>query len=199
MKSFFESMEPWRRPEGSLHLYVLPSEEDRDRFSTAQEPLAGLDNLPLMPASYLHGTVSQLAQYDEDVSQAQYTVLGEALAATCAGLRPFDLDFGAPQADDGAVGCWASVSQDWDRLVQGCRRTVGEAWGLEAPAPPAAPHVTLAYATGPVDRDDVATRLADAGRIGIVRVDRLHLVSVTVRPERGTFDFTELANWDLGT
>lgn len=199
MESFFETMEPWRKPEGSLHLYVLPGEEDKDRFVEAQESLAGIDDLPLMPSSYLHCTVARLAQFDEDVTQAEYTRLGDALQELCSGLRSFTLHFGPPQADDVAVGCWASASDDWDRLVEGCRRTVAETWGSDAPAPPAAPHLSLAYSNGSADDTLVATRLAEAQPLGAVRVQKLHLVSVTVRPERGTFDFTELANWDLGS
>lgn len=198
MKSFFDNMEPWRKPEGSLHLYVLPLDQDRDRFASAQEALTGIDDLPLMPASYLHCTVARLAQFDEDVTQADYTRLGDALQELCAGLNPFKLDFGPPQADDDAVGCWASVSKDWDALVEGCRRTVITAWGTEPPSPPVAPHLSLAYAKASVDSDLVAARLAEAQALGAVRVRTLHLVSVTVRPQRGTFDFTELANWDLG-
>lgn len=198
MKSFFESMEPWRKPEGSLHLYVLPGEDDRDRFTGAQETLAGIDHLPLMPASYLHCTVARLAQFDEDVTQADYTRLGDALQELCAALDPFILNFGPPQADGVAVGCWAAASKDWDALVEGCWSTVATSWGTETTAPPVAPHLSLAYAKGAVDSALVADRLAEAQPLGAVRVQTLHLVSVTVRPERGTFDFTELANWDLG-
>ncbi len=198
MKSFFTGMEPWRKPEGSLHFYVLPGEEDRDRFIDAQEALADIDNLPLMPASYLHCTVARLAQFDEDVTQAEYTQLGDALQELCSGLSSFTLDFGAPQAVANAVGSWASPSKDWDALVEGCRRTVSETWGSDAFDSPAAPHLSLAYAKGPVDDAVVTGRITDAQPIGAVHVGTLHLVSVTVRPERGTFDFTELANWDLG-
>lgn len=198
MKSFFASMEPWRKPEGSLHLYVLPAEEDRERFFEAQEPLASIDNLPLMPASNLHCTVARLAQFDEDVSQAQYTQLGDVLQELCSELDPFTLDFGPPQADALTVACRAADSQGWDSLVEGCRRKVSETWGADAFASPAAPHLSLAYANGPVDDALVADRLAHARPIGGVHVSTLHLVSVTVRPERGTFDFTELAKWDLG-
>ncbi len=198
MKSFFASMEPWRKPEGSLHLYALPGEEDARRFVEAQEAVAGIDNLPLMPASYLHCTVVRLAQFDEDVTQAEYTQLGDALQELCSGLRSVTLDFGPPQAGDDAVACWASASGDWDALVEGCRRTVAATWGTEPLAPPVAPHLSLAYANASVDNDLVVVRLAGAQPLGAVQVRTLHLVSVTVRPERGTFDFTELANWDLG-
>ncbi len=199
MESFFTSMEPWRKPEGSLHLYVLPGEDDTDRFIEAQEALKDVDDLPLMPASYLHCTVARLAQFDEDVSQAEYTRLGDALQELCSGLRAFTLDFGPAQADGTAVVCWASPSKDWDRLVEECRRTVAATWGGEAPAPPEAPHLSLAYAKGAIDDDLVSGRLVEAEPIGAVHVRTLHLVSVTMRPERGTFDFTELANWDLGS
>ena len=48
-----------------------------------------------------------------------------------------------------------------------------------------------------MDDDLVAPRLDGAAEIGPTRIDRVHLVSVTVRPERGTFDWIELANIDL--
>lgn len=198
MQSFFESMPPWRKPEGSLHLYVLPHEDDRERFLSAQEAVAGIDDLPLMPAAYLHCTVTRLAQFDEDVTQAQYTQLGDALQELCAGLSPFTLDFGAPQASESSVVCWAKGSKAWDTLVEGCDRTVAATWGVEPHAPPVAPHLSLAYAKASVDADLVTARLTAAPPFGAVRVHTLHLVSVTVRPERGTFDFTELAIWDFG-
>lgn len=199
MKSFFATMEPWRKAEGSLHLYALPDQEERARLVVAQEALNGIEGLPLMPASYLHCTVQRLAQFDEDVTQAHYTQLGEALAVMCAALKPFDLDFGAPLATELSVGCWTARSGAWDRLLQGCRETVASTWGGDTPAPPTAPHLSLAYAKSPVDDAVVAARLANVPPIGTLHVGTLHLVSVTVRPERGTFDFTELANWDLGS
>ncbi|MGO1385045.1 MAG: 2'-5' RNA ligase family protein [Arachnia sp.] len=199
MKNFFSRMEPWRKPEGSLHLYALPDEDERERLFTVQEALSGIDGLPLMPPAYLHCTVTRLAQFDEDVTQVQYTQLGDALQELCTQLSPFSLDFGAPRAGEDAVGCWAAESRSWDALVEGCRRTVFATWGLEPHAPPVAPHLSLAYARASVDTDLVTARLTAAQPLGAVRVQTLHLVSVTVRPERGTFDFTELANWDLGS
>ncbi len=199
MKSFFDAMEPWRKSEGSLHLYVLPDEEESERFVAAQEALAGIANLPLMPAPYLHCTVQRLAQFDEDISQSEFSRLGDALGKVCAELPPFALDLKAPRADETAVVCWGDRSQDWNRLVQGCLQTVTETWGGETPAPPSGPHVSLAYANGPVDRDLVGAQLANVEPPGTLHARTLHLVSVTVRPARGTFDFTELANWDLGS
>ncbi|MDO5735711.1 MAG: hypothetical protein Q4P15_04495 [Propionibacteriaceae bacterium] len=197
MESFFARMEPWRKPEGSLHLYVLPGEDETERFTAAQSTLTDIEHLPLMPEAYLHCTVQRLAQFDDEVSQSQYTRLGEALEAFCSGMPAFDLQFRSPQADDVAVACWAADSPAWDALVSGCRDVVTDTWGVAPPAPPASPHLSLAYAKGAVPHDLVESRVADVTPLGTVHVSRLHLVSVTVRPERGTFDFTSLANWDL--
>lgn len=197
MENFFERMEPWRTPEGALHLYVLPADDERERFVAAQQSIYGIDHLPLMPEAYLHCTVQRLAQFDDEVSQTDLTALGTAVQNLCSALPAFDLDFGRPVASNVAVACQASHSGGWDRLVAGCRDIVAEAWGITPPAAPASPHLSLAYASGPVPDAVVAERLAEVEPLGTVRVDALHLVSVTVRPERGTFDFTSLANWDL--
>lgn len=199
MDSFFERMEPWRKSEGSLHLYVLPAEDERELFFNVQQSLAGIENLPLMPAAYLHATLLRLAQFDEDVSQKEYSRLGREIDEFCATLEPFDLDFGPPVADDVALCCWATATPAWEQLTQGCRATVERAWGVEPFASPAVPHVSLAYAKGMVNGDLVAATLEGVASPGRIRVDKVHLVSVTARPERGTFDFTELANWDLGS
>lgn len=199
MESFFERMEPWRKPEGALHLYALPDDDETERFMAAGRALLDVEHLPLMPEAYLHATVQRLPQFDDEVSQADLTSLGAALGRLCAELPAFDLYFDRPVADEVAVVCGASASAEWDALVAGCREVVADTWGVAPPAAPAGPHVSLAYATGAVSRELVGQRLAEADPIGTVRVDALHLVSVTVRPERGTFDFTSLANWDLAS
>lgn len=199
MKSFFESMKPWRKPEGSLHLYLLPKEEDKERFMEVQDLLRGIEHLPLMPAAYLHCTVARLAQFDEDVTQAEYTSLGDDLEELCSGLSPVTLQFHAPLSDDLTVACLAAPSWEWKNLARGCQKTVAESWGMDTFPPPATPHVSLAYAMGSVDEALVAARLAESQPLGAMSLSTLHLVSVTVRPQRGTFDFTELANWDLGS
>lgn len=197
MENFFARMEPWRKLEGALHLYVLPSDDDAERFQSVQDALEGLQHLPLMPTPYLHATLQRLSQFDDEVAQADFTRLGDALAEVCSELPAFDLDFGRFRAGDVAVESWASPSKDWDSLLAGCRQCVTDVWGSAPPAPPAGPHLSLAYATGPVDDDMVTARLAAVEPLGTLRVSTLHLVSVTARPERGTFDFTALANWDL--
>ncbi|RMB62327.1 2'-5' RNA ligase family protein [Tessaracoccus antarcticus] len=197
MESFFARMEPWRKPEGALHLYVLPGDDTIDRFAAAQRSIDGVEHLPLMPEAYLHCTLQRLAEFDDEVAQQDFTRLGDCLGAALSGLPSFDLTFGGPRAGEVAVEVSAASSPEWDGLVTSSRRAIVEAWGHEPPAPPAAPHLSLAYATGSVGHEKVASLLADVEPIGAMRVGAVHLVSVTVRPERGTFDFTSLANWDL--
>jgi hypothetical protein len=112
-------------------------------------------------------------------------------------LGAFDVALGAPAAGAHTVGCSAPSSPQWEALVSGVRRAASDTFGGELPPPPHAPHASLAYATGDVDDTLVASRLVGAAEIGLVRIDRVHLVSVTVRPDLGTFDWIELANVDL--
>ena len=197
MENFFARMEPWRKREGALHLYVLPSDDDVERFTAAREALSDIEHLPLMPEPYLHCTVQRLAQFDDEVTQPDLTRLGTILDETCSTLPAFTLELGPARAGEVAVESWAAPSPDWDVLVEASRSSVTQAWDTPPPAAPAGPHLSLAYATDPVPHDLVDARLAALGPLGTLRVDTLHLVSVTVRPERGTFDFTSLANWEL--
>lgn len=199
MDSFFERMDPWRKPEGSLHLYVLPNDDEREILFEVQQSLIGVDELPMMPAGYLHATVLRLAQFDEDVSQKEYSRLGETMDEFCATLHPFDLHFGRPLPDDVALSCWAPSTAAWEQLLGGCRATVAGTWGMEPFAAPVGPHVSLGYAKGRVDDALLAEKLEGVCGPGPLHVAKLHLVSVTVRPELGTFDFIQLANWDLGS
>ncbi len=199
MHSFFATMEPWRRNDGAFHLYALPREADLERFVVAQSLLAGVERLPLMPAPYLHCTVQRLAQFDDELSQHQLTHLGGALTNALAEVPAFDLDFEAPSIGPSAVTCEAAPSGAWDRLVAAARGGVRDALGEEPalPGPPRRPHLSLSYATGNIDDRHVQALIDGASPIGWVRIDELHLVSVTVRPELGIFDFTSLASWDL--
>ena len=196
MRSFFDYMPPWVRNEGSLHVYALPDDRARDRLAEESLRLDGIVGLPRMPEPWLHLTVSRLSQFD-DLSHAELTRLAEALGREVEGLGAFDVALGAPAAGAHTVGCSAPSSAQWEALVSGVRRAASDTFGGELPPPPHAPHASLAYATGDVDDTLVASRLVGAAEIGLVRIDRVHLVSVTVRPDLGTFDWIELANVDL--
>jgi len=197
MRSFFEAMAPWPQNEGSLHLYVLPDEATRERLRTAQEALAGIDHLPLMPPAYLHFTLQRLSQFD-DLPQAELSRLAEHLTTQIDGLGRFAMHLGGPTLHETAIEITAAPSDEWDALVAAVRRGLGNAFPDDGLLPPPhAPHLSLAYATGPASDELVTEALIGLAPIGEVVVDGLQLVSVTVRPELGIFDFTELAGWPL--
>ncbi|MHA6524376.1 2'-5' RNA ligase family protein [Tessaracoccus sp. G1721] len=196
MQSFFDSMTPWDHNDGSLHVYVLPDDDVADRIEKLQARIDGVTGLPPMPRAWLHFTVNRLAQFD-DLSMAELTRLAESLTAELAGVAAFDLEVGAPQVHNVAVECVAEATPGWDALVDAVRRAALATFGGTMPDRPYAPHVSLAYATAEVSDDELRERLDGAPAVGRVRVGKVHLVSVTVRPEVGTFDFVELANWSL--
>lgn len=196
MDSFFASMTPWPRNDGSLHVYALPDEALRDRLETVSVLLDDVAGLPRMPLSWLHFTVSRLAQFD-DIGQAGLTALCDALTRELAGLSPVAVELGVPAPGPVGVTVEAPASPGWDALVAAVRRAAAAVSDDPLPPAPHGPHVSLAYATAPVDDAVVVERLAGATPVGGFTITGLHLVSVTVRPELGTFDWTELASWDL--
>lgn len=197
MENFFEHMTPWARHDGSLHLYVVPGDADVARFAAAQQLIAGVNSLPPMPPALLHVTVQRLAQFDDQVTQADLSRMGTALSAELSDVASFDLDFGPPRAEASAVVCTADTTKGWEGMRAAVLRALAQALPGDLPEPPHAPHLSLAYATGHVDDAVIAARLEGAEPVGRVRVAQVHLVSVTVRPSNGTFDFTNLANWEL--
>ncbi|GAA4908011.1 hypothetical protein GCM10025789_29420 [Tessaracoccus lubricantis] len=195
MRSFFEQMTPWTRNDGSLHVYALPADDVRDRLDQAAARLDGVPNLPVMPAAWRHFTVRRLAQFD-DLKHADLSRLAQHLTDELDGVKAFELNLGAPQAQPVAVECIAPSTPEWVALVDAVARAA-EAFGGEVLGAPYGPHVSLAYATGDVDEAELIRRLADAPEVGPAVIGSVHLVSVTVRPELGWFDWVELANWTL--
>ncbi|MDO5683920.1 MAG: 2'-5' RNA ligase family protein [Propionibacteriaceae bacterium] len=195
MRSFFDHMTPWTQPDGSLHVYALPDDDVQERLDEAAARIDGVPNLPLSPASWRHFTVRRLSQFD-DLKHAELSRLAQCLTDELEGLSPVDLTVGGPQLHDVAVAVEGAPNAEWDALVAAVGRAASS-FGGEVLDPPYAPHLSLAYATGDVDSAEVRRRLEGAPEIGSVRLNTVHLVSVTVRPELGWFDWVELANWSL--
>lgn len=180
-----------------MHLYALPDDDFRARLLAAQESLTGVEHLPLMPPAYLHMTVHRLTQFD-DLPQAEFTRLAQHLTPFFDAFPAFTVDMGAPALHETSVGVTAAPSAEWDALIDGVRRVLSEAFpGEDLLYPPHAPHLSLGYATGPASDDEIRARLEGQPAIGEVCIGSVELVSVTVRPDLGIFDFTGLANWPL--
>lgn len=195
MRSFFEQMAPWPQNDGSLHLYALPDGDVRERLDEAAALIDGVPNLPLVPDAWRHFTVRRLAQFD-DLKQAELSRLADCVTEAVEGVGPFDLNVGTPQVHDRAVECVAEANPGWEALINAAGKAAA-AFGGEVKDAPYAPHLTLAYATGDVEDTELHRRLGPAQAIGTVHIGQVHLVSVTVRPELGWFDWVELANWSL--
>ena len=199
MRNYFADVERWPEGAGALHLYVLPGESPlSERLADAQERIEGIDGLPLQPQPYLHLTLQRLAQFDDQVAQRQLSDLGAALDDALSGTAPFNLTFDLPNVTDRTVECTAHPSREWDELVATVREALRATFGPELPAPPHAPHLSLAYATGEADDVLVAERLARSAPLGGFTVTDVHLVSVTMHPKVGVYSFTTLASWPLG-
>lgn len=196
MRNFFDSTAPWERNDGSLHLYVVPDTALGDRLVEAQARLQGIPDLPTLPRPWLHFTINRLAQFD-DIGQRELSRLADALTQRLVDVPAFDLELGEPVVQDTAVEVVAAPTPGWDLLVTAVRDAALDTFGGTMPDSPHAPHVSLAYATGPVDDGWVREKLAGLRPLGRFQVGAVHLVSVTVRPELGVFDFVELANWPL--
>lgn len=197
MLSFFDAMTPWARNDGSLHVYALPEEEVADRLEGLSVRLDDLDSLPRMPRAWLHATVARLAQFD-DLGQAGLSRLCDELGSEVERVPAFEVRLGAPEVTGTAVTCTGEATRAWASLVGAVAAAASRFSDDPLPPAPHAPHVSLGYATGQVDDDEVRARLAGAPAAGAFPVREVHLVSVTVRPELGTFDWTELASWQLG-
>lgn len=195
MRSFFDHMTPWPRHVGALHLYALPDDAVGDRLEAISQALGDVAHLPRMPRPWLHLTVSRLAQFD-DLSQRELTALADALTTELDAVSAFPLDLGAARATVDSVTCAAEPTPAWQGLVGAVRAAVASVYPDDAPpTAPEAPHISLAYATGGADDAEISRRLEGLPPVGEMMVNRVHLVSVTVRPELGTFDWIELANW----
>lgn len=196
MQNFFTEVEDWPRLEGALHLYALPTPEFAERAADAATPLAGIENLPLMPASYFHFTIQRLAQFDDLLSAAQLSELGARLNQVAESTQAFELRFGPLTTTGNSVVAWAEPSQAWDQLADVIRDALTATTSEPLPQGPPGPHLTLAYATGEVS-DSQTRELLSADALGPCPVAGFSLVSVTVRPELGIFDFITLADWQL--
>lgn len=121
MHNFFSEVAGWPRLEGALHLYALPNAEFAERAAEASSRLAGIANLPLMPSAYFHFTLQRLAQFDDLLSAAQLSDLGERLNQVADTTSSFVLDFGQLESTSNSVVSWARPNETWDRLLVAIR------------------------------------------------------------------------------
>lgn len=184
-----------------MRAVVALYQEELLRTGVAAEHHLGLQDL-----EYLHFTVQMLARYRRQVPPHVLDALMERLKADLAGVEPFSLRVGPPQASVHAVEMWVDplADQTWSGLVAVVRNSIAAELGAEVMPPVASngrPHVSLGYGYGDGDSGVIMSALKDlTDRPGLVEVPvrELELVAVTQHPHRGAFTWDTAAVLPVG-
>jgi 2'-5' RNA ligase len=153
----------WPAGEYHWHVHVLPPAHVAETIAATYAPLAGLHpELAVVAAPWIHVTV--LHSVPEHVlTRRQVTAVRDRLAARLADLPPIETVV-RPACVWGAFGVAAPVTRTrgLEPLWAAARDVLAEVSGSGEHLPRVyAPHITTAYATGPVPVDDVRRWLGD--------------------------------------
>ena len=201
---FATTVDDWDDPSGALHAYLLPDDATVDALRPALAALEPLDYLAVQPASGLPATVLRFPSIIAELGADPLRDLEAAVAAAAAGQGPLELTFGEPHPTSDSVLLAANADEGWDSLVELIRRAGKQALGDGADlyAPPFAPHLTLAYATGDGDDARINELLDEAGacvQLGPVRFGQIAWCAVHQNRFEGTYTFDVLFHTPLGT
>ncbi len=182
---------------GSLQLIATLPAETVDRLDSLLPQLAS-KHLRAMPLGYLHLPLQRLGDFDSDLTQADYTALGTALNQAYADRQAFSLAFSQPQLVDVGVAVTAEATPEWHNLIAATRRALTQTRKTPLPEAAGSPRIMLLHAIGEIDEAAAAAALQASPALGPVTVAEVALVSMSARPELGTFDYHILANFKLG-
>jgi hypothetical protein len=206
MKSFFDPDRLWPEGERVLQLYVLP-DLHRDRqlaqlTTRCREVLSGFSatDRPI-PAEWLHVTIQPINHgIYEPLNNAIQQRLIDELAAVFAPVPAFQTLVGSPLAYP--TGAIADLSDDapFNNLIERAHKVVTTVCGPDAAGFDTRPaHMTLAYAHGEQDTDQVARALRRGVRPShaLMTVDAVHLVEVEQVPELCVYRWTPVHRFPL--
>lgn len=197
MRTHFWWRPGWALDRPYLTWHVLPDADVIAQVEDLRDRLAGIGNLAVVAPERLHVTGPGVGFADTvppDRVTAMVAVAGRALA----GIPVFTARVGKPAVADSAVYLPVDAAQ-----LTGVRRALREAVRTAGLEPPGAdderyrPHLTLAYATGPGSRREVAERLAGVPWSGAAcHVGSVHLLALRMTPP--TYDWEVRAVVPLG-
>ena len=197
MRTHFWWRPGWAPDRPYLTWHVLPDADLIAQVGALQDRLAGIGNLAVVAPDRLHVTGPGVGFADtlpSDRVAAMVAAAGRALA----GLPAFASRVGGPAVADAAV--YLPVDATHLTGVRHALRDAMRTAGLEPPGADDAryrPHLTLAYATGPGSRREVAERLAGVPWSGAdCRVGAAHLLALRMTPP--TYDWRVRAVVPLG-
>lgn len=203
VSSFFAgTVDDWSDPSGQLHAYLVPEDVVLEWLQEPVRALEPLSFLATQPRRALHATVLRFPFLIRDLPEDGLARLSAASAQRCLTVGPLLLDFDEPHPTADSVLLRAEPTSAWSRLVDAARAAAVEALGEEARryAPPPAPHLTLAYATGEGEDSEIVAALdgdRPPRRLGTVTFDRLVWCAVHQNRTSGTYTFDTLFHTPL--
>lgn len=153
----------WPAGEAHLHLHALPPSHLAETIADTYAGLADLHpDLALVPPAWIHMTVLHSLPTAQ-LTEHQLTEIEVRLTARLGACRPIEVVMG-PGVCWGAFGVVSQIARtsDLDPLWEAARDVVAEVTGSDEYLPRRyAPHVSIAYSTGPVPVDAVRRWLGD--------------------------------------
>ncbi|MFB6726738.1 2'-5' RNA ligase family protein [Kribbella sp. NPDC056345] len=207
MKPFFGDVKAadWRRPDGLLHVYVLPPPEVlamADAYQQLMKPHHETGLVSLQPRAFLHYTVQLIDRHVTEITDDQLAALKSALDAEAGPVEPFELT-----AVHGVVGVHGVTIYTepptplFTALNQRVRAAVAEALGPDAVpeqqyAP--VPHLSAGYGLADADSDPLIRAVNGYRPTPVtLTVDQVHLLAVDQDRAAGTFSWKALHTVDL--
>lgn len=199
MRDFFATAAcDWRRPDGSLHVYLIPDDDYRDELARVQEQLPWPRLHARQPPEFLHATVLRSPWYEPELDPGERDSIRQRIARELTNLPAFSLEFDTLQLTDHGVVLAASPTPGWDRLIaalhQGLAgidvRTPGDSPGFTRPF---GPHVSLSYGREHAEDDEIAEVVSQLRVRQEWNVQRVELVAVDMDRQRGTYSWVPVS------
>lgn len=201
---FQHAEDVWPEGETLLHVYIAPSDQDRELAALVKRGREALDGYPItcVEDRWLHITVDQITdRVGAAIPPAERQALVAELGKRLADVKPFDVLIGSLESY--ATGVIADVHPDGplSDLHTVVRAAIQTVRGPDATGyPTKVPHLTLGYAAEECDSDQVQRKLRNEVRPGHapMRVDAVHLVDVTADAQAKTITWDHVATIPLG-
>lgn len=201
---FATTVDDWTDPSGQLHAYLVPNADGLARLAPAVAAVSGLAYLAPQPIEALHATILRFPFLVSELDDDALARLADAASRLGAVLPPVELTFDEPAPVVNSVLTRATPGPPWTELIRVVRGAAVQAFGEKAGHydPPFGPHITVAYATGPGEDEEIAAALAAdpaaSAPIGPLVFPSIAWCAVHQNRAAGTYTFETLVTTPLG-